>query len=53
MVRARFATGRSKFIRLDVFKQGIEEVSGRRGQQGKLAVEGGIGHLRTPLLYRQ
>jgi hypothetical protein len=37
-----FETGRAKFIRLDVFKQGPGEVSGRKliGQQGKQAVEG-------------
>ncbi len=50
MVRTRFAIGRAKFFRLDVFKQGPGEVSGRRGQQGKQAVEGGIGHPRN---YRQ
>jgi hypothetical protein len=48
MVRTRFATGRAKFIQLDVFNQGPGEVSGRRGQQGKQkeAVERGKVHPR-------
>jgi hypothetical protein len=50
MVTTRFATGRAKFTRLDVFKQGPGEVSGRRGQQGKQAVEEGI---ENPRNYRQ
>jgi hypothetical protein len=42
MVMTSFSTRMAKFIRLDVFKQGPREVSGRRRQQGKQAVEGGI-----------
>jgi hypothetical protein len=47
MVTTRFVTGKAKFIRLDVFKEGPGKFSGRRGNQGKQAVEGGIGHPRN------
>ncbi len=43
-MRTRFATGKAKLIRLDVFKQGPREI---RGQQEKQAVEGGRGHPRN------
>jgi hypothetical protein len=42
MVRTRFATGRAKFIQLDVFKQGAECSK----ENTKQAVEVGIGYPR-------